>query len=145
MRARARRDGIPLVVNARTDVYLGGFRESKERQAAETIARAKAYLEAGADCIYPIGLSDLETLKTIRAATGAPINVYATATTPPMRELEAAGVSRLSLGPGLIKASLTAMKKVAEELGRYGSYEPFTKGVVSGEEIRRYVSSRKTS
>lgn len=138
-RARAGRDGVPLVINARTDVWLGGFPESKEQRLEETIRRARAYLDAGADCIYPIGLVDLEALSSIRAATEAPLNVYASAAAPPMRELEAAGVSRLSLGPGLIRASLTAMKQVAEELARYGSYDAFTRDAISSEEIRRYI------
>ena len=130
---------MPLVINARTDVYLGSLPGTAEEQLAVAIERGRAYVEAGADCIYPIGLGDIEALKAIRTATGAAINVYASSSTPQMRELEAAGVSRLSLGPGLIKASLTAMKEVATELARYGSYDSFTRDVVSSEEIRRYV------
>lgn len=112
----ADREGIPLLINARTDVFLGGVSGSKSEKVAETIARAQAYLEAGTDCIYPITVGDIETLKLIRDATRAPINVYASASAASMRELEAAGISRLSLGPGLIKASLTVMKKIALEL-----------------------------
>jgi 2-methylisocitrate lyase-like PEP mutase family enzyme len=139
VRAMAVQEGIPLVINARTDVFLRGVSGSKSEKVAETIARAKAYLEAGADCIYPITVGDIETLKVIRDATGAPINVYASASAASMRELEDAGISRLSLGPGLIKASLTVMKKIALELQNYGAYDMFTTAAMSSDEIRRYV------
>ncbi|MGH7454384.1 MAG: isocitrate lyase/PEP mutase family protein [bacterium] len=79
VRAMADREGIPLVINARTDVFLRGASGSKSEKIAETIARAKAYLDAGADCNYPITVGDIETLKLIRDATRAPINVYASA------------------------------------------------------------------
>lgn len=57
-----------------------------------------------------------------------------------MRELETAGISRLSLGPGMIRASLTTMRRIARELQEYGSYERFTDDAMSGDEIRQYVS-----
>lgn len=143
-RIRAVRDaaagaGIPLVVNARIDVYLSRTAPTPEGMLRETIARGRAYLDAGADCLYPIGAGDRDTLAAIVEATGAPVNVYARKGVPPMRELEEIGVRRLSLGPGLLKTSLTAMKRVAEELRSYGSYEPFTEGVLDSEEIVRLL------
>ena len=56
-----------------------------------------------------------------------------------MRELEAAGVSRLSLGPGLMRASLTMMRKVALELQSHGSFASFTDEAMSSDEIEEYV------
>jgi 2-methylisocitrate lyase-like PEP mutase family enzyme len=137
--AMVEEEGVSLVVNARTDVFLHGGPEPDSDKVTETIRRAAAYLEAGADCIYPITLSDLDALKRIHRETGAPLNVYATASVPPIAELEAAGISRLSLGPGLLKASLTVMKGVAEELLARGSYEAFTRDVISNEDIQRYI------
>jgi 2-methylisocitrate lyase-like PEP mutase family enzyme len=139
VRAMAGEEGVPLVINARTDLFLQDGDLPAADRLTETIDRAAAYLEAGADCLYPIGLGNLEMLTTLREATGAPLNVYAAASAPPMKELEAAGISRLSLGPGLIKASLTAMRKVARNLLAYGPYDRFTTGAMSSEEIRRYV------
>lgn len=143
VREMAAQEGIPLVINARTDVFMGGMEGSQEDKVTETIARAKAYLEAGADCIYPITVGDLETLKRIRAETGAPLNVYASASTAPMRELEAAGINRLSLGPGFLKAGLTAMKRVAQGLLDYGSYDAFTENAMSSDDVRCYLSKDK--
>ncbi len=138
-RVAAEQEGVPLVINARIDTFLGGFEGSRGDKIEETIRRARAYLEAGADCIYPIGPGDIETLAAIREATEAPINVYAHARTAPMRELEAAGVSRLSLGPNLLKAAFTTVRDAARRLRTDGSYEPFTRGVISSEEIRGYL------
>ena len=107
----------------------------------EATSRANAYLAAGADCIYPIGLSDLDSLKRLVVETSAPINVYAWSQAPAMRDLEAIGVRRLSLGPGLIKTSLTAMRRVARDLMEYGSYDSFSRDVMSSDEITACVSS----
>lgn len=122
-------EGVPIVINARIDAYLSGVGGSEEERLEETVARGRAYADAGASCLYPITLHDIDSLKRLRDETGAPINVYAKKGTPPMRELEAAGVSRLSLGPGLQRASVAAIKRVAEELLRYGTYDEFVGGV----------------
>ena len=138
-RAIARSEGIALVINARTDVFMQAGDRSRDDRIVETIERAQAYREAGADCIYPIPVGDLETLAPIQAAVDAPLNVYASGWAAPMRELEAAGIARLSLGPGLLKASLATMKRVALELQNYGSYGVFTQDAPKSEEILRYV------
>jgi 2-methylisocitrate lyase-like PEP mutase family enzyme len=143
VRRMADKEGIPLVINARTDVFLSKATEPKTVRVDETIDRASAYVDAGADCVYPITVGDLETLRTIREAVAAPINVYASQKTAPMKELEAAGISRLSVGPGLLKASLTTIKQVALSLKDYGSYDSFTRDVISNEEILRCVSDEK--
>ena len=136
----AEEEGIPLVINARIDVFMRSGEISEK--ITETIARGKAYLEAGADCLYPIGPGDIETLKTIREETKAPINVYASKAAASMKELEAIGISRLSLGPGLIRASLTTMRNVAQELLDYGSYDSFSaEDIMTSDEIRKYIST----
>lgn len=143
VRAMANREGVPLVINARTDVFIRPAPGRRVDKIAETTTRAKAYLEAGADCIYPITVGDIETLREIHAAIGCPINVYASKSAASMKELEAAGISRLSLGPGLIKASLTAMKKVAMDLKGYGSYDSFARDVISNDEIEDIISPER--
>ena len=139
VRAMAEQEDIPLVINARTDVFIGGFDGDHEARITETIRRGKAYFDAGADCFYPILAGDIETLKTIHDALQAPINVLALGNTAPMRDLEAIGISRLSLGPGMIKAGLTVMKTIAEELQQYGSYDLFTKDAIDSDTVRTYL------
>jgi 2-methylisocitrate lyase-like PEP mutase family enzyme len=143
VRAMAGDEGIPLVINARTDVFLREAPASRSDQIAEVIERSQAYLGAGADCIYPIPVGDLETLGTIHAATHAPINVYASASAAPMRDLEAAGMARLSLGPGFLRAAFTTMKRVALGLKNYDSYTAFTEATLTSDEVREYVRREK--
>lgn len=140
IRRMADREGIPLVINARTDGFLFRTRETKSEILEETIERGRAYLSAGADCLYPITAGDLETLSAIRGALDCPLNVYATVGAAPMRDLEDAGISRLSLGPWLLKTSLTAMKRVALSLKEYGPFELFTGDAIANDEVRAIVS-----
>ena len=132
---------VPLVINARIDVFMSQPNNSAEARLEETIVRSRHYLSAGADCIYPITLNDLGLLKKLREAIAAPINVYASPGTPPVPDLEAAGIARLSLGPGLLKVSVSAMKRVAEELREGGSYDALTSGVISSQEIEDYLTT----
>ncbi len=142
IRNMADKEGIPLVINARIDVFMRSADISRSEKIAETISRGKAYLDAGADCLYPIGPGDVETLKRIREETEAPINVYASKLAASMKELAAIGISRLSLGPGLIRASLTTMRNVARELLDYGSYDSFSaEDIMTSDEIREYIST----
>ena len=142
IRNMADKEGIPLVINARIDVFMRSADISPSEKIAETISRGKAYLDAGADCLYPIGPGDVETLKRIREETEAPINVYASKLAASMKELAAIGISRLSLGPGLIRASLTTMRNVAQQLLDYGPYDSFSADdIMTSDEIRKYIST----
>jgi 2-methylisocitrate lyase-like PEP mutase family enzyme len=143
-RAAGDLEDIPLVINARIDVFFKGPAEmAREDRVRETIERAKLYVEAGADCIYPILVGDLQTLERIRNEVKAPINVYGCESAAPMRELETAGISRLSIGPWMLKAGLTKMREVAVTLKGYGSYDVFTDGTMTTEEVRRYLRGGK--
>jgi 2-methylisocitrate lyase-like PEP mutase family enzyme len=139
VRRMAREDGVPLVVNARTDVFLRGGRP-REDLVAETIERGVAYREAGADCFYPIGVGDVATLAPICDAVGLPLNVLASATTAPLGELRAAGIARVSFGPALLRVGLTAMRNAVESMRRTGTYEAFGEGVLTSDEVRAWVS-----
>jgi len=72
--------GIPFVINARTDSYLAArlFNLAADgRCFEETVHRGRAYVEAGADCIFIPGLADRDTIGRLVAAIGAPINILA--------------------------------------------------------------------
>ncbi len=119
--------GFHLVINARTDSFYTSKRSIKEK-LAESIRRGNKYREAGADCIFVQPVSDKETIATLVKESHAPINVLANpgiagAGLPPsIRELQDLGVARVSLGSGLMKATLALMKKVADELSQKGTY-----------------------
>jgi 2-methylisocitrate lyase-like PEP mutase family enzyme len=135
VRTMADGEGVPLFVNARCDAYSTNAMGSHDANLTETITRERAYVEAGADGIYPITIGDAESLTEIGRAVTAPINVFASATAAPMRELERIGVQRLSLGPGLMRASFATMKAVAKGLLAYESYDRFTTDVPAGRDI----------
>jgi 2-methylisocitrate lyase-like PEP mutase family enzyme len=140
VREMADQEGVPLFINARTDVFWPRVPGTDEEKLDEAIRRAKAYLEAGGDCFYPILLGNLDTLKRIYEAIRAPINVLAPTSKASLEELEEAGIARVSLGPALMWASLTAMRNIGVGLQNYGSFDPFTRDMISGDEIRAYVS-----
>ena len=117
-RIAAVRAAVPeLVVNARTDVFLAGSGDPDE-----AVERANAYLAAGADCAFAIGLVDGPTIGRLARAIEGPLNVLAAAGSPTVDELARLGVRRISLGSGLHRASLTAAEAGAAELFERGTY-----------------------
>ena len=120
VRGVGERAGVPIVFNARTDVFLGGSGDP-----AEAVDRANAYLGAGADCAFAIGLADRETVRAFRRRrrrSGQP------ARAPGRSERERAPGARRpprqhrSLGDA---RRLVADPADREELFRSGAYETF--------------------
>jgi 2-methylisocitrate lyase-like PEP mutase family enzyme len=117
---------VPLVINARVDVYLRGSGSVAER-TDEAIARGRAYLEAGADCVYPIMLTDRAQISRIVQALHAPVNVLLRPGAPSIDELGRMGVRRISVGGGLAHRIDVEVERMAREvLGGDGS--AFTNG-----------------
>ncbi|GIJ78179.1 2-Methylisocitrate lyase, PEP mutase family [Micromonospora phaseoli] len=104
VRAAAEAAGVPIVVNARVDVFL---RQAGEPAGwlGETVRRACRYLAAGADCVYPILLAGPAELRSVVQAVAAPVNVLARPGTPTVAELAALGVARVSHGAGVYAAT----------------------------------------
>lgn len=93
--------GVDLVINARTDSFLRQAGSPTE-QLDGTLERGTRYLAAGADCIYPIGLSDFAAIRELVDGITGPINVgYGRQGVRPLAELAALGVARVSFGPSL--------------------------------------------
>jgi 2-methylisocitrate lyase-like PEP mutase family enzyme len=118
--------GFHLVINARTDSFYVSSGSAREK-LNESIRRGNKYREAGADCIFVQPVSEKDTISTLVKEINAPINILANpgigAGMPPsVRELQDLGVARLSLGSGLMKATLALIKKVADELSEKGTY-----------------------
>ena len=105
--------GVDLFVNARTDVYLRGL-ASEDRRVAETLARARRYREAGADGLFVPGLCDAGQIRDVVAGAGLPLNVMAVAALPPVGELEALGVRRISAGAAIAISVLGHVARLAE-------------------------------
>jgi 2-methylisocitrate lyase-like PEP mutase family enzyme len=118
--------GVPIVINARTDLYLKQIGDEASR-FDEAVARGKAYLAAGADCFYPITLRDAATIGRMVAALKAPININVRADWPSVAELEALGVARVTTATQLTLVALAATRQVAREIkasGRFDTINP---------------------
>jgi 2-methylisocitrate lyase-like PEP mutase family enzyme len=113
----AHRGPVHLVLTARAENYLHG-----RPDLADTIARLQAYQEAGADVLYAPGLRRLEDITRLVTSVDRPVNVLALAGAPPVAELAAAGVSRVSVGGAFAFAALGAVVEAANELRQAGTY-----------------------
>jgi len=103
------REAVPdLVLNARVDVFLGIGRGD----VPEAAERANAYLEAGADCVYPI-LAPVASIEALVHRIDGPVNVIAQKGTPSPAELTELGVARLTWGSGLAAAAYAEAVRVA--------------------------------
>jgi 2-methylisocitrate lyase-like PEP mutase family enzyme len=118
VRQAAADDGYGLVINARIDVFVAGFvagadPAAQAERVPEALRRAKAYFAAGADCVYPLALSERGALARFTAEAGGPVNVTRLPQTPPPAELAELGVARVSWAARLHHS---AMARFADEL-----------------------------
>ena len=105
----AHREGMLLTARAENALY--GIDDIDD-----TVSRLRAYREAGADVLYAPRLTDAEDIRRVVAATDAPVNVLAMRHGPPVPELAALGVRRVSTGEPLARAAYGALRRAAEEL-----------------------------
>ena len=115
---------IPVVINARTDVYLEKVGEPATR-FAETVRRLNAYHEAGADCLFVPGITDTPTLTQLFQSVVGPLNVLAGPGMPPVADLQRIGIARLSVGSAIMRATLAVARDAADELLQKGTYNTF--------------------
>jgi 2-methylisocitrate lyase-like PEP mutase family enzyme len=108
VREAAAQDGYPLVINARVDVFLkaGAGPETQPEGVPEAVRRANAYLEAGADCVYPIALWEPDALRRFISEVRGPVNVLRLPQIPSLAELAALGVARVSWGTFLYRGAI---------------------------------------
>jgi 2-methylisocitrate lyase-like PEP mutase family enzyme len=114
-RAAARAAGVPIVINARTDLYIKNIGDEASR-FADAVARGRAYLAAGADCFYPIGLRDPATMRRLVEALDAPVNINVRAGSPNVGELEALGIKRASTATAIPLMAMGLVRQLAEQL-----------------------------
>ncbi len=131
--------GLPLVINARTDIFLGEIGETATR-VARTIQRLNAYRDAGADCLFAPGVRDLDTITTLAQEIGGPLNILAVAGSPAVPELHQAGVKRVSIGSGGSRAALGLFRRIAMELKEQGTYTAMLDGQIPFAEVNRMLA-----
>ena len=118
----------PLVVTGRAENHLRGVDDLDD-----TIARLLAYRDAGADAVYAPWLIELDSISRLVGAVGAPVNVLAVATTPPVGELASVGVRRVSTGSLLAGAAYGALLAGARELRDEGTSSYATRRATADE------------
>lgn len=126
----------PFVLNARVDTFLHGSGNPAE-QFREAVRRARAYHEAGAACVFPIGLRDRATIAQFVREVAGPVNIMAGPGAPSVAELEQLGVRRVTFGTGLMRAALPGVQRLIRELRATGASESlaqteFTHATVNG-------------
>jgi 2-methylisocitrate lyase-like PEP mutase family enzyme len=139
-REAARAAAVPIVINARTDLYLRSIGDPETR-FDETVERGKAYLASGADCFYPIGLRDTATIARLVEALAAPININVRAGSPSVAELEALGIIRASTASAVALIAASTIRQVAEELKANGRFDALNPAMTQADVQRLFTGS----
>ena len=137
VREAARTAGVPIVLNARTDVFLLQVGPPEERYDM-ALQRLAAFRDAGADCVFVPGLRDAEAIGRLVRDLQCPVNILAGPGFPSVPELEKLGVARVSLGSGPMRATLGLLRKMAEELKTTGTYQTM-EGAPSHADVNRMM------
>ena len=141
VRETARQLDVPLVLNARTDVYLLEI-GTPEYRYQETVRRLSAFRDAGADCLFAPGLRDRALIGRLVRDLAHPVNILAGPGSPSIAELEAMGVARVSLGSAAMRATLGLARRIAEELKTSGTYESL-EGAPSHAAVNRLLDEKE--
>ena len=111
IRHAAERKGVPLFINARTDVFLGNSGD-----VDEALERAKAYASAGASGFFIPGLTEADHIRRIAEEATLPVNVMVMEGVPSNDKLAKLGVARVSYGPIPYIEAMEALQKKAGKL-----------------------------
>jgi 2-methylisocitrate lyase-like PEP mutase family enzyme len=142
IRRQAESMEVPLVINARTDALR--FAEGdEEAKLGESIRRATAYRDAGADCVYPMGLVGRDAISRFVKALKCPVNIMIRKGLPSLAELEVLGIRRVSFGPGASYAAMGLLKRISKEILERGSVDSLVEGAISFDELDSLAISRK--
>ncbi|MEK6440807.1 isocitrate lyase/PEP mutase family protein [Pseudonocardia sp. T1-2H] len=110
-------EGVPFVLNARTDAFLKGADRDPKDVLADAIERGRAFLDAGASCVFVPGRLDEATVTALVEGIGerrvSVINVPGSLSQARLQEL---GVARVSYGPWIQRAALTYLADLTTDI-----------------------------
>lgn len=115
VRAAASDAGVPIVINARVDTFLPASGIPEPDRVAEAARRGRLYREAGADCVYPIGVRHERDIATLVAELPGPVNGN-TGDELDLATLRRLGVARVSYGPRFYRAAMADLKTSLQHL-----------------------------
>ena len=134
---------VPLLINARTDVYIRGKDfDTTESKYEETLKRGLAYKNASADCFYPITLTNRDDIKKLVEQLQMPVNVVTMPGLPELKVLNEMGVARLSLGPSFLKIAIRSMKNLAIKLQNYEGLSDIVDNEVTSAYLKDLVDKK---
>lgn len=131
--------GVPLVINARTDIYLMAIGPEATR-FERTVERLRAYRAAGADCVFAPGVKERDLIEKLVKAIAAPMNVLVTPGCPSIPELERLGVARASIGSGVMRSALGLVRRIGKELLETGTYASTFEGAIPFAEVNALLA-----
>ncbi len=137
--AAAKGAGVPLVLNARTDIYLAKHGDESTR-FDRAVERLNAFREAGADCLFAPGVTDRETIGRLASALKGPLNILAGIGMPTIPELKKLGVRRLSVGSGTSRVALGALRRFARQIRDEGTLTPLATEAIPYPEVQKLLT-----
>jgi 2-methylisocitrate lyase-like PEP mutase family enzyme len=115
--AAGQAEGVPFVLNARTDAFLRAGERDPEAVLSDAIERGRAFLESGADCVFVPGRIEIATVERLVDGIGdRRVSLIGVPGTPPQADLAALGVARISFGPWSQRVALTALADAGADL-----------------------------
>ncbi|WP_026617938.1 isocitrate lyase/PEP mutase family protein [Ensifer aridi] len=129
----------PFVLTARAENFLHG-----RPDLDDTIRRLVAFEKAGADVLYAPGLPNLEAIHTVCSSVNRPVNVVMglAGQTFSVKELEHAGVKRISVGGSFARAALAGLMSAAREVKEHGTFT-YSRHAMSAAEAASYMLDAK--
>ena len=132
--------GVPVVINARTDVFLAAV-GAPDTRLDHAVRRANAYREVGADCLFVPGVQDTATISHLARSITGPLNILARRGIPCIPELAAIGVARVSVGSGPMLAVLGRLRQIAGELLGPGTFAAMFEDTIPYAELNALLRS----
>jgi len=141
IRSVADDSGIPLFINARTDVLIHTAEISTPiNRFDELLKRGLAYKNAGADCFYPITLKHQEEIEKLVSYLKMPVNILTIPGIPDLATLYKIGVTRLSLGPSFLKIAIKSMKDLAMNLKENKGLNTITENEITTDYLKMLIT-----
>ena len=135
LRAVADESGLPLVINARTDIYLAEDGAAATR-FERTVERLNAFRAAGADCLFVPGVRDAKTIVRLVSAIDGPVDVPAQPGSSSTAEMKALGVARVSLGGGPSHVAMGAVRRLVRSLRDHGTFAGLADEAIPAQEMQ---------
>jgi 2-methylisocitrate lyase-like PEP mutase family enzyme len=128
-RAAIDADNSGVLLTGRCEAFLWG-----QADLNLVIDRLRAYSDAGADCLYAPGLKTKDDIAAVvKAVHPKPFNLLIGASGLSLKEAEALGVRRISVGGSLARSAWAGFMKAAKEMAEKGTFTELAGGYPGGE------------